>query len=107
MSEVVNVLVAFAVIVFLFRWVTSGEHFLSAFADMLCLRLPSGSDSSGQDAQSARRAADALGFRPRNVTNEMVCKFSFQFVILVANVNAGGHRRQHVPRYPSVRHRSV
>ncbi|KAJ3504840.1 hypothetical protein NLJ89_g7732 [Agrocybe chaxingu] len=49
MGEVVNVLVAFAVIVFLFRWVTSG------------------SESTGQ-----RSAADALGFRPKNVTQDML-----------------------------------
>ncbi|PPQ74308.1 hypothetical protein CVT26_004153 [Gymnopilus dilepis] len=48
MGEVVNVLVAFAVIVFLFRWATSSK------------------ESSEQ-----RSAADALGFRPKNVTQEM------------------------------------
>ncbi|KDR70254.1 hypothetical protein GALMADRAFT_255143 [Galerina marginata CBS 339.88] len=56
MGEVVNVLVAFAVIVFLFRWATSGK------------------DSSDQ-----RTAADALGFRPKNVTQEMVDTISHMF----------------------------
>ena len=106
MSEVVNVLVAFAVIVFLFRWVTSGTCSLPVYADMECLNCALGSDSSGQDAQSARRAADALGFRPRNVTNDMVCTTSFRPAKIVANVNTGGHCCQHVPRYSSVRHHS-
>ncbi|KAF8908105.1 hypothetical protein CPB84DRAFT_1674475 [Gymnopilus junonius] len=56
MGEVVNVLVAFAVIVFLFRWATSSN------------------DSSEQ-----RSAADTLGFRPKNVTQEMVDTISHMF----------------------------
>ncbi|GJE94005.1 CUE domain-containing protein [Phanerochaete sordida] len=50
MGEVVNVLVAFAVIVFVFRWATSGK------------------DSSA-DGQSP---AAILGFRPKTVTQEQV-----------------------------------
>ncbi|KDQ51903.1 hypothetical protein JAAARDRAFT_139515 [Jaapia argillacea MUCL 33604] len=50
MAEVVNVLVAFAVIVFLFRWVTS----------------------TGKDTPAEQSAINALGFRPKNVTPEMV-----------------------------------
>ncbi|TFK47382.1 hypothetical protein OE88DRAFT_1636564 [Heliocybe sulcata] len=49
MAEVVNVLVAFAVIVILFRWVTSSK-----------------------DSSSEHSAASTLGFRPRNVTEQMV-----------------------------------
>ncbi|KAF8811097.1 hypothetical protein BYT27DRAFT_7184473 [Phlegmacium glaucopus] len=56
MGEVVNVLVAFAVIVFIFRWVTSS------------------SESTEQ-----RSAADALGFRPKNVTQEMIETVSSMF----------------------------
>lgn len=56
MGEVVNVLVAFAVIVFLFRWVTSGSE-----------------SSEGQSA------SDALGFRPKNVTQDMVDRISQMF----------------------------
>ncbi|KAF9524925.1 hypothetical protein CPB83DRAFT_877464 [Crepidotus variabilis] len=56
MGELVNVVVAFAVIVILFRWVTSG------------------SESSEQ-----RTATSALGFRPKNVTPEMVLTVSSMF----------------------------
>jgi len=49
MSEVVNVVVAFAVLVFVFKWATSGG------------------DSSGN-----RSAVSALGFRPKNVTQQML-----------------------------------
>ncbi|PFH47041.1 hypothetical protein AMATHDRAFT_153119 [Amanita thiersii Skay4041] len=48
MGEIVNVLVAFAVIVFFFRWIASG----------VC-------------SSAERSAADTLGFRPRNVTQDM------------------------------------
>ncbi|KAF6752842.1 hypothetical protein DFP72DRAFT_903760 [Ephemerocybe angulata] len=51
MSEVVNVLVAFAVIIFLFRWVTS-------------------SNDGGTDEQ--RRAAAMLGFRPKRINSVSV-----------------------------------
>ncbi|KAF8823355.1 hypothetical protein F5879DRAFT_975113 [Lentinula edodes] len=49
MGEVVNVIVAFAVIVFIFRWATS----------------------SGPEG-GAPSPADALGFRPKNVTQDMM-----------------------------------
>ncbi|KAF8154704.1 hypothetical protein B0H34DRAFT_799458 [Crassisporium funariophilum] len=49
MGEVVNVLVAFAVIVFLFRWVTSSS-----------------------ESPEQRSAIDSLGFRPKNVTQDMI-----------------------------------
>ncbi|KAF8703095.1 hypothetical protein AX14_014207 [Amanita brunnescens Koide BX004] len=55
MGELVNVVVAFAVIIFLVRWVTSS----STAAD--------------------RTAADTLGFRPKNVTQEMVTTISNMF----------------------------
>ncbi|KAG6376741.1 hypothetical protein JVT61DRAFT_1759 [Boletus reticuloceps] len=58
MSEVVNVLVAFAVIVFIFRWATSG---------------PSTSSSD------ARSATAALGFRPKHVTQDMVDQIHTMF----------------------------
>lgn len=51
MSEVVNAIVAVAVIFFIFRWATSGS-------------------SSSSDER--RSAAAALGFRPKPVTQEMV-----------------------------------
>jgi len=49
MGEVINVVVAFAVIVFLFRWVTSSN-----------------------ESPSDRTAADALGFRPKIVSQDMI-----------------------------------
>ena len=76
MGEVVNVLVAFAVIVFIFRWVTSGTLNSSSSDSILdeyptrflfFLQFVLGSDSTGQ-----RTVGDSLGFRPNNVTQEMV-----------------------------------
>ncbi|GLB41060.1 hypothetical protein LshimejAT787_0902750 [Lyophyllum shimeji] len=49
MGEVVNVLVAFAVIVFIFRWATSGG-----------------------DTVERRSATETLGFRPKPVTQVMI-----------------------------------
>ncbi|TRM61005.1 hypothetical protein BD626DRAFT_503500 [Schizophyllum amplum] len=54
MSEVVNVIVAFAVVVMIFRWVTSPGTDAAA------------SSSGGPSPQAA------LGFRPKNVTQAMV-----------------------------------
>ncbi|KIM76929.1 hypothetical protein PILCRDRAFT_98674 [Piloderma croceum F 1598] len=48
MGEVVNVIVAFAVIVILFRWATSNE------------------------SPEERSASASLGFRPKNITQDMV-----------------------------------
>ncbi|KAG1883773.1 hypothetical protein F4604DRAFT_263132 [Suillus subluteus] len=56
MGEVVNAIVAFAVIVIIFRWATSS------------------SDSSGR-----RSASSALGFRPKNVTQDMVNQIHSMF----------------------------
>ncbi|KAH8823439.1 hypothetical protein DL96DRAFT_1744220 [Flagelloscypha sp. PMI_526] len=57
MAEVLNVLVAFAVIIFVFRWVTSG--------------------GSGDPASD--KTAEILGFRPKNVTREMISTISTMF----------------------------
>ncbi|KAF7324795.1 CUE domain-containing protein [Mycena kentingensis (nom. inval.)] len=62
MAEIVNVLVAFAVIVFVFRWLTSG---IATRLELLFLICAPGSDSD-------RSAADTLGFRPKNVTQDMI-----------------------------------
>lgn len=75
MGEIVNVLVAFAVIVFLFRWATSGFSFgiivyLSG-ADRILYTGNNPHDNSRQ-----RSPAELLGFRPKNVTQEMV-RFNF------------------------------
>jgi len=56
MGEVVNVLVAFAVIVFLLRWITSGK-----------------------DSTEQKSATDILGFRPKNVSQDMVNTISTMF----------------------------
>ncbi|KAJ7054084.1 hypothetical protein C8F01DRAFT_1211926 [Mycena amicta] len=53
MGEIVNVVVAFAVIVFLFRWITKSK-------------------STRSDNPGERSAADILGFRPKNVTQDMI-----------------------------------
>ncbi|KAF9465882.1 hypothetical protein BDZ94DRAFT_1252471 [Collybia nuda] len=55
MGEVVNVLVAFAVIVFIFRWATSSND------------------------TTERSAADTLGFRPKPVTQDMINTISNMF----------------------------
>ncbi|KAH0579060.1 hypothetical protein H2248_003218 [Termitomyces sp. 'cryptogamus'] len=56
MGEVVNVIVAFAVIIFIFRWATSGG-----------------------DTTEQRSAADTLGFRPKPVTQVMIDTISNMF----------------------------
>ncbi|KAJ7363819.1 hypothetical protein DFH08DRAFT_259823 [Mycena albidolilacea] len=56
MGEVVNVVVAFAVIVFLFRWLTTNN-----------------------DSPSERSAADTLGFRPKPVSQDMIDTISNMF----------------------------
>ncbi|KAH0828633.1 hypothetical protein J3R83DRAFT_2977 [Lanmaoa asiatica] len=57
MSEVVNALVAFAVIVFILRWATS----------------------TSSSSPAARSATAALGFRPKHVTQEMVDQIHTMF----------------------------
>ncbi|KAJ8594728.1 hypothetical protein M405DRAFT_930002 [Rhizopogon salebrosus TDB-379] len=56
MGEVVNAIVAFAVIVIIFRWATSSN-----------------------DSSSGRSTSSALGFRPKNVTQEMVDQIHAMF----------------------------
>jgi len=56
MGEVVNVVVAFAVIVLLFRWLTTSN-----------------------DSSSERSAADTLGFRPKAVSQDMIDTISNMF----------------------------
>lgn len=67
MSEVVNALVALAVIVFIFRWATSGRSCPPP-------RCSSSSEPSAAPAPSSdsRSATAALGFRPKHVTQDMV-----------------------------------
>ncbi|KAG7095178.1 hypothetical protein E1B28_005957 [Marasmius oreades] len=54
MAEIINVIVAFVVIIFIFRWATSGSN-------------------------TDRTAADTLGFRPKNVSQEMLDTISNMF----------------------------
>ncbi|KAJ7176633.1 hypothetical protein C8R46DRAFT_1076865 [Mycena filopes] len=56
MGEVINVVVAFAVIVFIFRWLTTSS-----------------------DSPSDRSAADTLGFRPKHVSQDMIDTISNMF----------------------------
>ncbi|KAF8581459.1 hypothetical protein K439DRAFT_1662305 [Ramaria rubella] len=57
MGEVVNVVVAFAVIVFIFRWATRG----------------------GGGNEETRRARNLLGFQPKHVTPEMISTVQSMF----------------------------
>lgn len=64
MGEVLNVIVAFAVIVFAVRWATKGPpHTMSSRLLGLTLAL-------GKEQPNSPSAV--LGFRPKNVTDEMV-----------------------------------
>jgi len=66
MGEVVNVIVAFAVIVILFRWATSSKSFRSLISRgvLIC--------GTGNESPEERSASASLGFRPKNVTQNMV-----------------------------------
>lgn len=66
MGEVVNVLVAFAVIVFIFRWATSSMSTPFRSDRKTLTFCPEGNDTI------ERSAADTLGFRPKPVTQDMV-----------------------------------
>ncbi|KAG6828339.1 hypothetical protein H0H92_008353 [Tricholoma furcatifolium] len=59
MGEIINVIVAFAVIVFIFRWATSGG-----------------------DTTEQRSAADTLGFRPKPVTQVMMRSDNVRYDLL-------------------------
>lgn len=77
MGEVVNVLVAFAVIVFVVRWATSGELRWVHPAGWRMTCIISGKDTSA-DGQSP---AAILGFKPKTVTPEQVSSVAL-YVIL-------------------------
>lgn len=65
MGEVLNVIVAFAVIVFAVRWATKGSLHLPRYLLLIFTPL-----SLGKDQPNSPGAV--LGFRPKNVTDEMV-----------------------------------
>jgi coupling of ubiquitin conjugation to ER degradation protein 1 len=67
MGEVLNVIVAFAVIVFAVRWATKGPLHLPRY--LLLVPTP----FLGKDQPNSPGAV--LGFRPKNVTDEMVHTF--------------------------------
>ena len=68
MGEVLNVIVAFAVIVFAVRWATKGPpHFSEASSPR------TDPPFLGKDQPNSPGAT--LGFRPKNVTDEMVHAF--------------------------------
>ena len=89
MGEVVNALVAFAVIVFIFRWATSGmclcsftQSQIRPWFGFVLLRLlhvilslsnANALARAGNDSTERRSAAETLGFRPKPVTQDMVC----------------------------------
>jgi coupling of ubiquitin conjugation to ER degradation protein 1 len=67
MGEVLNVIVAFAVIVFAVRWATKGSPHTSS-SHLLILTLALGKEQPNSPGV-------VLGFRPKNVTDEMVRTF--------------------------------
>ncbi|TFY55426.1 hypothetical protein EVJ58_g8257 [Rhodofomes roseus] len=70
MGEVLNVVVAVAVIVFIVRWVTSGT---SCHPSPRSRAQPrSAARYAGKDAASGPSPSAVLGFRPKNVTIEMI-----------------------------------
>jgi hypothetical protein len=77
MGEVVNVLVAFAVIIFIFRWATSSKYTACGSWNSFirfCFWCTAGAYCCcpGSDSTERRSAADTLGFRPKPVTQDMV-----------------------------------
>ena len=88
MSELVNVVVALAVIVFIVRWATSGEFYYLIFGELryslMVVRLLGHSLDClvcsvlhcffvvAKDSPEQQSAIAALGFRPKNVTDDMV-----------------------------------
>jgi hypothetical protein len=69
MGEVLNIVVAVAVVALVFRWATSGSYCFShcSNTDGCRFAIAGGGQQSGQPNPGA-----VLGFRPRNVTEEMV-----------------------------------
>lgn len=68
MSEVVNVVVAFAVIVFIVRWATRNSKRTLPRSTKNLLQY----FSLGGSSDEAIRARNVLGFRPKTVTDQMV-----------------------------------
>jgi coupling of ubiquitin conjugation to ER degradation protein 1 len=67
MGEVLNVIVAFAVIVFAVRWATKGPSHALGY-HLLVMILVSGKEQPNNPGA-------VLGFRPKHATDEMVCIF--------------------------------
>ena len=97
MSEVVNALVAFAVIVFIFRWATSGH---SSPPPPPC---PPSPVSPGPSSSDSRSAAAALGFRPKHVTQDMVPLPPVPARPTAHHPHPGRPNQYHVPRHTDVR----
>lgn len=84
MAEVVNAIVAFAVIIFIFRWVTSPSTFVPVQlptkyksdwvlrSDLACFELMTPLGATGAESSGDVAAARALKFKPKKVTDEMV-----------------------------------
>lgn len=95
MGEVLNVIVAFAVIVFAVRWATKGPlHVLSP-------RLLLPTLSLGKEQSNSPGAV--LGFRPKHVTDEMVHIFQrTHFNRTEERASSGQFYPHDVSRYPKV-----
>jgi coupling of ubiquitin conjugation to ER degradation protein 1 len=91
MGEVVNVLVAFAVIVFIFRWATSSK-FISLHSNIRVLNFR----FLGNDT-AERSAADTLGFRPKPVTQDMVLVQLLRQRNTLTRLATDKHHIEHVP----------
>jgi coupling of ubiquitin conjugation to ER degradation protein 1 len=98
MGEVVNVVVAFAVIILVVRWATTSSASRSSVVSPLSFSITRGGESTTEQA-----AARALRFRPKKVTPEMA-RLPLDLFISPAELSgAGRNRNRNVPRYPSVR----
>jgi hypothetical protein len=98
MGEVVNVVVAFAVIVLIVRWATASSAFQS-----FCDRPLLFSSIRGGESTEEQAAARALRFRPKKVTPEMVQHRFDLFTYPADTLNIGGNSYWNVPRHPIVR----
>ena len=99
MSEVVNALVALAVIVFIFRWATSGR----SCPPPRCSHSPP--PSAPSPSSHSPSAIAALGFRPKHVTQEMVPPIHPR-PTHHSPPRPGRPDPHHVPRHPDVRTRT-
>lgn len=96
MSEVVNVLVAFAVIIFIFRWMTSGESMreLSSFTLNPCLQA----EARQIKLQQMYSVSD-----PKTQHSKWWAQFlNLEFPTSLIQIFPGRYNTRHVPGHSSV-----